>query len=362
MGGIRLFLAVAVLLEHFGQLVLASNGMEFDPAWMLNVNGARAVLLFYIISGFLISYVLHEKYADDRDGTLAFYRSRFLRIYPLWWVVLIFIVLLDLWRGASNLIPSNLIPAVSLFGLDWIIPLWNFPGYDWTVLPPGTAVAWTLGAEVTFYLMAPFILRSNRLALALLLGSAAVRAAILVTVARGDPGFANLTFFFFPATFMFFLLGHFGAVVCRYRPIKLIGSLGLLGVAMVLCHQAGNQITFEGWLTHLMPVCFALALPGIFAATKDSRLFNLLGDLTYPLYLTHGLAIPILFFPQRTHQLLVPLIESRSAGLLLLIGVILASIVAIATHYLVEPAARYVASRAIDLAARSARRPASRGS
>jgi peptidoglycan/LPS O-acetylase OafA/YrhL len=354
MGGIRLFLALAVLVEHFSQQVLAPNGMDSDPAWMLNVDGARAVLLFYTISGFLISYVLHEKYGVDRNGTRAFFRSRFLRIYPLWWAVLIFTILFDLWRGASSLIPSNLIPAVLLFGLDWIIPLRNFPDFDWTILPPGTSVAWTLGAEATFYLMAPLILRSNRLALALLLASAAIRGAILATVARSDPGFANLTFFFFPATFMFFLLGHFGAVVCRYRSINLVGSLGLLCLAAALCYQAGNQVTFDGWLSHLLPVCFALALPGIFAATKDNRLFNFLGDLTYPLYLTHGVTIPLLFLSPQLHRWFVPLIESKAAVALLLIGVVLACLVAVATHYLIEPLARYVSSRALDMVARLA--------
>jgi peptidoglycan/LPS O-acetylase OafA/YrhL len=345
MGGIRLFLALAVLMEHFGQQVLAPNGMDFDPAWMLNVNGARAVLLFYVISGFLISYVLHEKYRNDRNGTLAFYRSRFMRIYPLWWTVLAFTVLLDLWRGASNLIPPNPIPAVALLGLDWIVPLWSFPDLDWSVLLPGTEVAWTLGAEVTFYLMAPLILRSNRAALMLLLGSAAVRAGILATVARGDPGFANLTFFFFPATFMFFLLGHFGAVLCRYRSISLVGSLGFLCVAIALCYGAGNQITFDGWVSHLLPVCFALALPGIFAATKDSRLFNFLGDLTYPLYLTDNLAIALLFAPRRLDTWFLLPLQSKSAALLLSIGVTVGVAVAVATHYLIEPRARALLER-----------------
>jgi peptidoglycan/LPS O-acetylase OafA/YrhL len=353
MGGIRLFLALAVLMEHFSQQVLEPNSMDFNAAWMLNLNGARAVLLFYVISGFLISYVLHEKYREDRDGVLAFYRSRFMRIYPLWWTVLIFTILLDLRYGASDLIPRIPIPAVALLGLDWIVPLRSFPALDWTPLPPMTAVAWTLGAEVSFYLMAPFILRSNRLALVLLLGSAAVRAVILANVTRSDPGFVNLTFFFFPATFMFFLLGHFGAVACRHRPINLAGSVGLLCVAIALCYGAGAQVTFDGWLSHLLPVCFALALPGVFAATKDSRLFNFLGDLTYPLYLTHNVAIAVLFAPRRMDSWFLPLLQSKSAAALLSIGVIAAVAVAAATHYLVEPSARALLDR---VAAGSGRR------
>jgi peptidoglycan/LPS O-acetylase OafA/YrhL len=179
----------------------------------------------------------------------------------------------------------------------------------------------------------------------LLLGSAAVRAAVFATVARGDPGFANLTFFFFPATFMFFLLGHFGAVACRYRSVNHALSLGFLGVAIALCSGTGAQVTFEGWPSHLLPVCFALALPGIFAATKDSRLFNFLGDLTYPLYLTHSLAIAVLFAPRRMDSWFLPLLQSKSEASLLSIGLIAAVVVAVATHYLIEPPARALLDR-----------------
>jgi peptidoglycan/LPS O-acetylase OafA/YrhL len=42
-------------------------------------------------------------------------------------------------------------------------------------------------------------------------------------------------------------------------------------------------------------VLFALALPSVFAATKNNRLSNWLGDLTYPLYLTHHMTMSALF-------------------------------------------------------------------
>ena len=86
-------------------------------------------------------------------------------------------------------------------------------------------------------------------------------------------------------------------------------------------------------------------MPGIFAATKDSRLFNLLGDLTYPLYLTHSLAIAVMFAPRRMDSWFLPLLQSRSAAALLSIGVIAAVAVAVATHYLVEPPARALLDR-----------------
>ena len=354
MGAIRLFLSYAVVLEHFNQQVLASYHIDFNPLWSASINGGRAVLLFYVVSGFLISYVLHEKYGTDRAGTLAFYRSRFLQIYPLWWAVLAFAVLFDLWRHSSDPLPSNPLPAIALYSLDWIIPLWKFPAFDWSVVPYRVAIGWTLGAEVTFYLMAPFVLRSNRLAIGLLLSSAAIRTIILLFVARGSPGYVNLTLFFFPATLLFFLLGHFGAIFCRHRPIGLVGSLGLLCAAMALSYHAVNQVTFDDWIAQLSPLCFALALPGIFAATKDVRLFNFLGDLTYPLYLSHSLTFVALFWPlkQQLDHWTLPMIQSKAAVPILMIGVLLAALGALATRYLVEPPARFVASQALALVAR----------
>ncbi len=42
----------------------------------------------------------------------------------------------------------------------------------------------------------------------------------------------------------------------------------------------------SGWF-YAGIVCFALSLPPIFDLTKNNRIMNRAGDLTYPLYLTH---------------------------------------------------------------------------
>ena len=57
------------------------------------LNGDRGVDIFFVLSGFLISYVLfreYKKYADIDVG--HFFRSRFWRIWPamavmlVWWL------------------------------------------------------------------------------------------------------------------------------------------------------------------------------------------------------------------------------------------------------------------------------------
>jgi peptidoglycan/LPS O-acetylase OafA/YrhL len=342
MGAIRLFLAIAVLLEHFDHRVLSERSLPFDVAALGNINGARAVLLFYVISGFLISFALHEKYSSDRSGTLAFYHARFLRIYPLWWAVLIFSVAVMLFKGPTSL--SNYFPAVMLFGLDWIIPLRLYPQFDWSVLPPGTGIAWTLGAELTFYLVAPWLLRHNTAALAVLIGSALVRTIAHARMSVDDLGYNNLTFFFFPATVMFFLLGHFAAVVSRRYLLGRSASIALLVSSITLFGQVYPRISIDSWSDYLASACFAMALPGIFAGTKDNRLSNYLGDLTYPLYLTHTLTIAVLFgsstldVGRLMDKLLLPSITTKSTVTLILISLIVAAsiLAAVLSHVLIE--------------------------
>jgi peptidoglycan/LPS O-acetylase OafA/YrhL len=89
MGALRLFLAYGVLLAH--ECGLAGDvGLTCETSWAFNFIGGRAVIFFYIVSGFLMSYVLDRKYPATRTGTYQFFQARFLRIYPLWWAVVAF--------------------------------------------------------------------------------------------------------------------------------------------------------------------------------------------------------------------------------------------------------------------------------
>jgi len=50
-----------------------------------------------------------------------------------------------------------------------------------------------------------------------------------------------------------------------------------------------------------------------FSPPPRSRLFNLVGDLTYPLCLTHNVAIAVLFAPPRMDSWLLPLRQKSVA-------------------------------------------------
>jgi peptidoglycan/LPS O-acetylase OafA/YrhL len=298
MGAIRLFLAYGVLLGHECEYAVNFQ-ITCDASWSLNFIGGRSVVFFYIVSGFLMSYVLDSKYPPTKAGTYQFYKSRFLRIYPLWWALVVFstVTVSAAWLHRS---PLGVFSAIFLFGSDWLASFAHYPEGYLGFFPIRTEIGWTLGAEMTFYLLAPWLLRSDRLALAALVGSMAVRIVVFFVV--GPQGPASNTYiiwsYFFPAsTFMFFMLGHLARRVPYIRTAGPWPAFAILIAAAWFVSRnhwgpAGDWFRINDYAG---VVLFALALPGIFEATKNNRLSNWLGDLTYPLYLTHELTMTALF-------------------------------------------------------------------
>ncbi|WZB68981.1 acyltransferase family protein [Achromobacter xylosoxidans] len=213
MGILRTLLALSVVLDHLGGG--ATNQL---------VGGRLAVQLFYVISGFLISYVLTG--TDRYQGATGhFYANRLLRLFPVYLAVAaltlaahaagdgsFFRLYDDLPLSARLfLILSNLF----IVGQDWLMFFGiehssllftgsfahsDVPLYQGLLVPQ----AWTLGVEITFSLVAPFVLRSPRRLLALLAASLALRAVLIATgIGLSDPW----TYRFFPAELALFLAG-----------------------------------------------------------------------------------------------------------------------------------------------------------
>jgi len=359
MGAIRLFLAYGVLLGH--ECETARNvQITCDASWSLNIIGGRSVVFFYIVSGFLMSYVLDSKYPRTKAGTYQFYKSRFLRIYPLWWAMVVFstVTVSAAWLHRS---PLGVFSAIFLFGSDWLVPFAHYPDQYFGFFPFRTEIGWTLGAEMTFYLLAPWLLRSDRLALAALVVSMAVRVVVFFVVGPHTLPFATYiiwSYFFLPSTFMFFMLGHLA------RRVPYIGTAGpWLSFAILIA--AVWFVSRNGWPPagdwfpindYPAVVLFALALPGVFEATKNNRVSNWLGDLTYPLYLTHDMAMSALFglwgLTGVPGMIFVNFAKSFSSPnttgvVLFALIAIFCLLVALIVHVLVELPLRFVAVRLI---------------
>ena len=247
-------------------------------------------MLFYMISGFLMAFVLKNNYPASSSGTVKFYQNRFVRIFSLFWPVMVAALLLGP-SPLSHLVhsgPLDIFTSTFLFGIDWNVAFGLYPVQNWGATVVNLEQSWTLGAELTFYILAPFILRS-RFAIWSLLGFSAMTRVLAVH----KFGFDNVwTYQFFPATVLFFLLGAVSLGVAEKVPWlerPIIGIMLLAAVpALLIYPDYAYWDTLRFWLAYL---CFAVALPSIFSTTRTSRVLNALGALSYPVYLTHVLVI-----------------------------------------------------------------------
>lgn len=310
MGLIRLLLAMAVLVEHSGTTLL---GLRLT-------GGELAVKAFYAISGFYMAMILQERYAGR---PLAFWRNRALRLFPLYWALLLPLLVLsagrllsshgthgaflDPWRLFSGSVdlPGLLLAGattLSLFGQDLLFfvaadPQTGALHFSNALAEPGILlhrflpipVSWTLSLELSFYLLAPWICRLRvRWIAALALGSLALRVGLSHAGLSLDPW----SYRFFPTSLVFFLAGVLawksGVRMPDRMPTAARAALwsGLLVLILLWPgHGERDELLAVGVL--------AACLPAVFALARDWAWDRRIGDLSYPLYLCHWPVIAV---------------------------------------------------------------------
>ena len=315
MGVLRLLLALSVVIAHGG----AIHG--FAP-----LGGTVAVQTFFMISGFYMAMILNEKYIG-RGSYRLFLSNRFLRIYPMYWVVLLFALLINALiyfktgsgplqvaqatgiGGVLLLTVSNLI----IFGQDLVMfvgshphghlfftanfqtstpELWNF-----LLIPP----AWSLSVELAFYILAPLLVRrSVGIITALIAMSLGLRAFLYFKLQlNNDPW----TYRFFPNELAFFLAGALAYRVYAHirkrekvRPWLLPVAVAFLIACLVyqpIPDWTAAGLLIKQWIFY----CLAWgAIPMMFALSHRSKIDRYIGELSYPIYIIHYPMLRLLSF------------------------------------------------------------------
>lgn len=172
MGTLRLLLAVAVLLSHADLRIAGLN------------PGVTAVIGFYLISGYVMAGLVRRHYGAANRIPL-FYLDRVLRLYPQYIAYAVATLAWFLLSGTRTLFLARPPEGGDLLNNLLVIPL-NFYMYNgadqFTLVPP----AWSLGAELQFYLVAPLMLLWPRVGIALALLSLGVHVAALHAVLNTD--------------------------------------------------------------------------------------------------------------------------------------------------------------------------------
>lgn len=122
-------------------------------------NGGTGVSIFFVLSGFLITYLLVSEYeAKAKIDLKKFYMRRILRIWPLYYSVLLFtFVIYPCLKSALNLnhpLSSNFLYHISFLSNFDVINIHNhFSGND----AASQNITWSVSVEEQFYLFWPLI-------------------------------------------------------------------------------------------------------------------------------------------------------------------------------------------------------------
>lgn len=305
MGILRVILAVAVLSAHAGPLF----GLN-----LLRDSALTAVESFFIISGFYMALVLHDRYQNRLPD---FYFNRFLRIFPAYWITLIGTTAISLiyWLVSGH--PLGFLASwiqdfptlqrlaagfsnLTVFGTDLILAWSHHPG---TTSPlPDRLIAhtamWSVAVELLFYACAPWFMRLRPRSFAWLL---ALAIACRVGLQNAYPDeyvqwvsrlpFGNLCLFLGGmASFKVYARLQQRPWFTRWSPWFGWSGIGLL-VALILGFEHQSIIAL------MSPVYYGLfvaILPFAFAATRYNDTDQKIGTWSYPIYLTHGTAMAVM--------------------------------------------------------------------
>ncbi|MBY0281830.1 MAG: acyltransferase [Alphaproteobacteria bacterium] len=322
MGTLRYFLALVVVFAHSPTTLFSKP---------LNGDGGLAVQSFFLISGFYMSLIF-EKYnlRDPNYKSLSkFYLSRLLRIFPLYWIILLISILTYYVFSISSLILHEPIKTFHLlenfrdkfiyvfenlfiFGqgvmrfsfYDLNLKAFVFADYKFEESTAGSGYAvlgqaWTLSLEMTFYLLSPFLLRkSNQIIFGICCVSFLLR--YFLTNLDFDNSY-NIQTAFFPTELGIFLLGTLSHRLFYSRVSNLLKKTSAIvyysSIAIIISFIVFPKIPIKWEVQYWFFIFYIFILiPFLFHFFKDSKIDNFIGELSYPVYLIHIFIISLFQF------------------------------------------------------------------
>lgn len=288
--GLRAVAVLTVMVYHFGYET---------------VPGDLGVTLFFVLSGFLITWLLlGERDANGGISLRAFYTRRILRIFPAYYVFIAVSFAIGRWRGNSW--PHGLGSAALVYGVNYFNALHHHP-------TTSIAHAWSLAVEEQFYLLWPLMFmllaragrRVMRRALLMLILMVVVWRSYLFLARGVDTAYVYNAF---DTRFDSLAVGCLVAVLLRDPSTAAAGALlgrwswaPLVTIVLLLWSRIGGSSDYHYALgftvDSLLLAVFVVQILSVSGSRGwrwlDHPVTRYIGRVSYPMYLYHGWALEV---------------------------------------------------------------------
>lgn len=305
--GLRFVAVLLVIIHHIEQLKSIFGIPNHWDSPFVQIIGEQGVVLFFVLSGFLITYLMLEE--EKWTGTIKvgnFYLRRILRIWPLYFLI-VFIALAILPQ-----IPMFVLPGFDheYVYRDWLkkvlLFLFFLPNLVSPLagIVPFAAQTWSIGTEEQFYLAWPMVMKNikkHRIALMLLIIFGYIFVARALYSSRTDflpyKGYFNTFWLVFNIDCM--AIGGFFAILLhsKHKLLKYFNNNYVFYASLVLVsYMLSKGINIQHLYKESYALFFGLLILN-FAANPDIRIsletafIKYLGKISYGLYMYHPIAI-----------------------------------------------------------------------
>ena len=284
--------ALAILIFHYQHFFYTGTRIdnfntEMQPFYgalsFFYLNGARAVQIFWCISGLILT---HAYFAKKGTDAYSFFLSRFSRLYPLHLITLLVVALLQ-FSSKKNLNTFQIYESnnkTSFFLNLLYVQKW-IPGTGLSFNAPTWSVSIELSVYIMFFIVLKLIQRYRELVPILILIALQFAKVYFRTYATNLFFYECLTYFT-AGVFLYFFIERLNNL--SVRPIQLVCEFSLLGgFCTVLYYKYEVEPSSPLWLAIGVLTVFLVA------QIDGSRLAPLLikakmlGDLSYSVFLWH---------------------------------------------------------------------------
>jgi peptidoglycan/LPS O-acetylase OafA/YrhL len=329
--------------------------LETLPGWLRPFleNGRHGVGLFFVVSALTLTWSWKSRGGVETHRTANFFIRRFFRVAPMFYLG----IAVSLWY--FGFAPRNMAPA----GITWVEVLATaafLHGWHPTVINSVVPGGWSIAAEMTFYLVLPFMVTYLRSLPSILVGlllsvlviaslNAAVYQALLPRYFYEQEYLVRyFVDFWFPTELPVFFLGFLAAGLLagplKDRVPRLSARLGewvpralpwILVLAILCVPLLYLRYTAAHWVNGVLFAMLAISLHHRASRILVNPVTCFIGKVSFSAYLIHFAVLEILH--RRMASILnAPDLNLAAAGLFYVTTVALTVMAASVTYFLVE--------------------------